>query len=205
MTVSTSRKRIFNDFELYSFAALIEESYWEMATVTLPKIPSKLVNTAFPPDEPRPPWLLNKRAKRKERPFPAPSKTLPCPKEARGRKRSNRKYRVDGYPSREELAKVRYDSDSAFLAKKLEEMRRLEEMNRQHYKQLKRAARAGDLAVTKDGVFESKPYSSCPANTYHKVASLTEFQDPCPGSHMAQHSQRNKKGKRAHEEKVSVH
>ena len=176
-----------------------------MATITLPKIPSKLVDTAYPPGEPRPSWLLNKRAKRKERPLPSPSKTLPCPKEARGRKRSNRKHRVDSYPSREELANVRDNSESAFLAKKLEDMRRLEEMNRQRYKQLKRAARAGNLAVTKDGVFESKPCNSCPAYTYHKVASLTEFQDPCPGSHMAQHNQKNKKGKRAHEEKVRVY
>lgn len=204
VAVSANGKRIFKDFDLYPFAALIGQSYWTMATVTLPKIPSKLVDTAFPPGEPRPSWLQNKRTKRKEKPFPAPSKTPPCSKEARGKKRSNRKHRrVYGYPSREDLAKD-HDSDSAFLAKKLEDMRRLEEMNRQRYKQLKRAAKAGDLALTRDGVFESKPCSSCPANTYHKVASLTEFRDPCPGSHMAQHSQNNKRGKKAHEEKVRV-
>ena len=79
--------------------------------------------------------------------------------------RRNRRLRVrkDGarslrYPTREELDG---DSNHAYIARKLEEMRTREELNRQRYKELKRAAKTGGLtAASRDGVFQFQSATS---------------------------------------------
>ena len=95
--------------------------------------------------------------------------------------RRNRRLRVrkDGarslrYPTREELDG---DSNHAYIARKLEEMRTREELNRQRYKELKRAAKTGGLtAASRDGVFQfqSATSSTSASSTYLTATEIGE-------------------------------
>ena len=62
-------------------------------------------------------------------------------------------------------------------------LRMVETRERSRLDRLKKAARAGDITFTRDGIFETKPCNTC--DVYHKVASIMNTNEPCPGSNLA--------------------
>lgn len=71
------------------------------------------------------------------------------------------------------------------VAKREEALRNLQMRENARLDRLKEAAKAGDVAFTKDGVFETKPCPSC--NLYHKVPYVCGVEEPCPNSHLAKY------------------
>ena len=71
------------------------------------------------------------------------------------------------------------------LARKEEAVRNLQMRENARLDRLKEAAKSGDIAFTKDGVFETKPCPSC--GIYHKVPYICGVEEPCPNSHLAKH------------------
>lgn len=71
------------------------------------------------------------------------------------------------YPTREELDR---GNNHAYVAKRLEEMRVLEERNRQRLKELKRVAKMGVSAASQKLISESDSYST-------SADFSTEFKD----------------------------
>ncbi len=53
-------------------------------------------------------------------------------------------------------------------------------------RRLRKAARAGDITFTRDGIYETKPCYTCKVK--HKVASITNPIEPCPGSRLAKYN-----------------
>ena len=71
------------------------------------------------------------------------------------------------------------------VAKREEVLRNLQLRENARLDRLKEAAKSGDIAFTKDGVFETKPCPSC--GVYHKVPYVCGVEEPCPNSHLAKY------------------
>lgn len=63
---------------------------------------------------------------------------------------------------------------------------RVEAREQARLQRLRRAARVGDITFTREGVFETKPCSTC--GVKHKVASISSPIEPCPGSRLAKYN-----------------
>ena len=93
------------------------------------------------------------------------------------------------YPTQESAARVnRAIAEREYLLRKLEMREKL------RLERLKRAAKAGDIAFTKEGVVETQPCQSC--NVYHKVPSLCSVNEPCSCSKVASYPLRSHSGRR---------
>ncbi len=71
------------------------------------------------------------------------------------------------------------------IEKREKVIRKLQMRENARLDRLKEAAKFGDIAFTKDGVFETKPCPSC--NVHHKVPYICGVEEPCPNSHLAKH------------------
>ena len=84
---------------------------------------------------------------------------------------------VDGtvYPTREE--QIEANRINRLYKEREEKLRKLHVREQSHLRHLSKAARAGEVMFTKDGVFESSPCEEC--DIYHQVASpLTTNTNP---------------------------
>ena len=84
------------------------------------------------------------------------------------------------YHSKEKALRVSRDA-----AKREDVIRTLQQRENARLDRLKKAAKSGDIAFTKDGVFETKPCPSC--DVYHKVPYVCSGDEPCPNSYLAKH------------------
>ena len=75
--------------------------------------------------------------------------------------------------------------ESRDIAKRERVIRNLQMRENARLGRLKEAAKSGDIAFTKDGVFETKPCPSC--GVYHKVPYVCGVEEPCPNSYLAKH------------------
>ena len=89
---------------------------------------------------------------------------------------------VDGtvYPTREE--QIEANRINRLYKEREEKLRKLHVREQSHLRHLSKAARAGEVMFTKDGVFESSPCEEC--DIYHQVAPplTTNTNPPCPSS-----------------------
>lgn len=76
------------------------------------------------------------------------------------------------------------------VAKREEVIRNLQRREHARLDRLKQAAKSGDIAFTKDGVFETKPCPSC--DVYHKVPYVCGVEEPCPNSYLAKYPLKKK-------------
>ena len=170
---------------------------------TLPKLRPDLVDTAFPSGEPRPKWLPQVKLHSVTRSDPRSIMTavqhlktsdplyynslVDNHTKRHLTKRAVKHYLHkcgflgdDGnvYPTREE----QMEANRAYrlLEEREAILRKVEIRERGRLERLKRAARAGDITFTRDGIFETKPCYTC--DVYHRVASISSTSQPCPGS-----------------------
>ena len=83
------------------------------------------------------------------------------------------------YPTRREQLEA--NKISRIVREREAMVTQLEIREKERLERLKRAARAGKIAFTPEGIFETKPCAVCPS-VYHKVPSIMEPENPCPGS-----------------------
>ncbi len=75
-------------------------------------------------------------------------------------------------------SRFRTDQESLLVKVEAREQARLQ--------RLRKAARAGDITFTQDGIFETKPCYAC--KVQHKVASISSPIEPCPGSRLKKYN-----------------
>lgn len=106
---------------------------------------------------------------------------------------------LDGmyYPSEEDANRV-----NRSVAEREKLIRRLEFKEQCRLDRLKRAAKAGDIIFTKEGVFETERCPTC--DVHHKVPSTCGGSDPCPYSKLASYPSRKKTLEKVSEVSVRV-
>lgn len=87
------------------------------------------------------------------------------------------------YPSR--LEQIEANRAYRLQGERDANLRAFENRERARLHRLRKAARAGDVAFTGDGIYETKPCLHC--GFKHKVASVMNNSEVCPGSMMAKH------------------
>ena len=93
------------------------------------------------------------------------------------------------YPTPESAIRV-----NRSIAEREALLRKLEVREKLRLERLKRAAKAGDITFTKEGVVETQLCPSC--DVYHKVPSLSSLNEPCSCSKLASYPLRSHSGKK---------
>ena len=89
---------------------------------------------------------------------------------------------VDGtvYPTRQE--QIEANRVNHLLEEGQAMLRKLDVREQSRLRRLGKAARAGELTFTKDGVYEADFCQDC--HVYHKMASRLHMDSPCPSSYL---------------------